>query len=98
MMSAKGKHVRRALTAGLLVLVAMLVAAPGASALVEQQAPVDVAATAGTPVSGPVATFRSETGNVTAFTATIDWGDGTVTDGVIVALPQDAGFPLPYRV
>jgi hypothetical protein len=47
--------------------------------------PVAINATASLPFSGPVATFTdTNTANVPGdFTATIDWGDGTTTAGVV---------------
>jgi hypothetical protein len=47
--------------------------------------PVTFSATTGTPFSGVVATFAdTNTSNVPAdFTATIDWGDGTITAGTV---------------
>ena len=97
-MSAGAKHVRRALTAGLLMLGAMLVAAPAASAVVDPAAAINFAATAGTQFSGPVATFRSTAFVPTGFIVTINWGDGTSSDGMIVDLGFDGQTTEPYRV
>ena len=46
---------------------------------------VNVSAIAGAPFNGPVATFASAypAGSATTYTATIDWGDGTVSPGVV---------------
>jgi hypothetical protein len=47
---------------------------------------VNVSATAGAPFSGPVATFTNPlAGTAGSYTATIDWGDGSTSAGVITA-------------
>ncbi len=90
-------HVRSAIAGGL-VLVALLLVAPAASAIVTQSSPIDVSATAGTQFTGPVASFRSTDPNLGDFTATIDWGDGSpVTVGTIESLGVDLSESV-YRV
>jgi uncharacterized protein YkwD len=76
--------------AGLVVLAAALVSAPTAAAAVEQAVAIDVAATEGTPFSGPVASFKSTTDDPAAFTASVTWGDGSpLSAGTITALSFD---------
>jgi hypothetical protein len=55
----------------------------------------DITATSGVAFTGTVATFTTTDANPTpaGFTATINWGDGTTSDGTIVADPN-GGFDV----
>jgi hypothetical protein len=55
----------------------------------------DITATSGVAFTGTVATFTTVDANATAagFTATINWGDGTTSDGTIVTDPN-GGFDV----
>ena len=96
-MSGAPIHVRSATAAGLMLL-ALLLAAPVASAVVTQSAPINVSATAGTQFTGPVASFRSTDPVANDFAGTtIDWGDGTQNQ----VLPTFVGIEMSeaaYRV
>lgn len=103
-MPSASSRVRRGRRPLLLVtLGVVLTHAPAAFAVpITQPAAVDVSATAGVPFSGPVATFKSTNGVVTAFTATVTWGeiDAPPTAATIDDLGQDPGDPMltVYRV
>jgi|GEM_PF-754851 len=75
-MSAAPRAARRALTAVLALVAGLLIAAPVASAEIDQATATPVAAMAGTPFDGEIATFRSLFG-VAQFAAIVTWGDGS---------------------
>jgi uncharacterized protein YkwD len=70
-------------------------------AAIQQPAATPLAATAGQPFAGGVATFTSPVSDPARFSATVAWGDGTPSStGTIVPLGQDPGDPTltRYRV